>query len=142
MTNEEPMLVDSNVLIYLVDHSDATKHAAARRLLEEIIRHPQNYVVATQNLREFASVALKKMGLDYAELLEACDTFTRSFGRILSDTVQDAVEAFALAKRTNSSYWDALLASTMTRNDVHTILTEDEKDFKKFPGLEVINPFR
>ncbi len=65
MTDREPMLVDSNVLIYLVDPSDATKHAVARRLLEEIIRHPQNYVVATQNLREFASVALKKMGLDY-----------------------------------------------------------------------------
>ncbi len=142
MTDREPMLVDSNVLIYLVDHSDATKHAVARRLLEEIIRHPQNYVVATQNLREFASVALKKMGLDYPELLEACDTFTRSFGRILSDTVRDAVEAFVLAKQTDSSYWDALLASTMARNGVHAILTEDEKDFKRFPGLEVINPFR
>ncbi len=139
---EGPFLVDSNVLIYLVDPSDATKHAVARRLLEEIIRHPQNYVIATQNLREFASVALKKIGLDYADLLEACDTFTRSFGRILSDTVRDAVDAVILAKRTESSYWDALLAATMARNDVHAILTEDEKDFKRFPGLEVINPFK
>ncbi len=60
----------------------------------------------------------------------------------MSDTVRDAVEAFVLAKQTDSSYWDALLASTMARNGVHAILTEDEKDFKRFPGLEVINPFR
>jgi predicted nucleic acid-binding protein len=41
-----------------------------------------------------------------------------------------------------ASFWDALIAACMLEHGVHTIVTENELDFRKIPGLTVINPFR
>ena len=38
------------------------------------------------------------------------------------------------------SFWDSLIAATMIENNILSIYTEKEKDFK-VPSLNVINPF-
>ncbi len=53
----EKFLVDTCVLFYLVDKNDAEKHRKASRWFESL--KGENFFVSTQNLREFASVALK-----------------------------------------------------------------------------------
>jgi hypothetical protein len=30
----------------------------------------------------------------------------------------------------------------MLEHDIHTIVTENERDFKKIPGITVVNPFK
>jgi predicted nucleic acid-binding protein len=37
--------------------------------------------------------------------------------------------------------FDLFLAATMLDNGVHTIYTENVRDFKGLKGIEVINPF-
>ena len=39
-------------------------------------------------------------------------------------------------------FWDALLAATMEENSIETIITENEKDFKKIKWIKAINPFK
>ncbi len=34
------------------------------------------------------------------------------------------------------------LTILMRKNNIYTIITENEKDFKKIPWLKVINPFK
>jgi predicted nucleic acid-binding protein len=37
---------------------------------------------------------------------------------------------------------DALIAACMLENGIEIIVTENERDFKRIPGITVINPFR
>jgi len=38
------------------------------------------------------------------------------------------------------SIWDSLIAETALENGIVKIYTENLKDFKKIPGLKVVNP--
>lgn len=42
--------------------------------------------------------------------------------------------------RTN--FWDALIVACMLEYGVDTIVTENERDFKRIPGITVVNPFK
>jgi predicted nucleic acid-binding protein len=39
-------------------------------------------------------------------------------------------------------FWDALIVATMEENSIDTIITENEKDFKKVKWIKTINPFK
>jgi predicted nucleic acid-binding protein len=39
-------------------------------------------------------------------------------------------------------FGDALIAACMLERDIHTIVTENERDCKKIPGITVLNPFK
>jgi predicted nucleic acid-binding protein len=41
-----------------------------------------------------------------------------------------------------AKFWDAVIAETMKENEIVKIYTENEDDFKKIPGIKVINPFK
>jgi predicted nucleic acid-binding protein len=51
------------------------------------------------------------------------------------------MRAIELVESTGAPYWDALIAACMLENRIHAIVTENERDFKKIPGLSVKNPF-
>jgi hypothetical protein len=52
------------------------------------------------------------------------------------------IQAVELAALHHTSFWDALIAACMLDHGIHTIVTENERDFRKVPGLTVINPSR
>jgi predicted nucleic acid-binding protein len=54
-------------------------------------------------------------------------------------TVAQAIEFVTLHR---ASFWDALIAACMLEHGITTIVTENERDFTKMPGLTVINPFK
>jgi len=39
-------------------------------------------------------------------------------------------------------FWDALIAACMLENGISTIVTENEADFKRIPGITTSNPFK
>jgi len=135
-------IVDTNVLVYWIDREDEERHEIADRFIASITRSPADYVVAEQNLREFAAVATHRTAMDEAEFTESFRTIQAVFLETLAETPEDYLEAFRLVKRHKAPYWDALLVATMRRHGIHAIITENEKDFKKFPGIRVINPFK
>lgn len=55
------------------------------------------------------------------------------------DTVLHAIE---LVKLHRAPFWDALIVACMLEHGIHTIVTENERDFKKIPGITVVNPFK
>lgn len=50
--------------------------------------------------------------------------------------------AMFTSKNFNASFWDTLIAETMKENGINKIYTENEDDFKKIPGIKVINPLK
>ncbi|EQD29021.1 PilT domain-containing protein [mine drainage metagenome] len=53
-----------------------------------------------------------------------------------------AKRAALTASRSKIEIWDALIAETMREYGLVTIVTENVKDFKRVPGVKVINPFK
>ncbi len=140
MIVEQAHLLDSNVLVYaFIRQEDFAKRQVAKELVANGMRGGMA-VVSAQNLAEFASVALHKHGATLEEVdssLEELGTFleTSSYsGR----TVQLAAR---LSKAHGIHFYVALIVAVMRERNVGTIVTENDKDFRKIPGLTVINPF-
>jgi predicted nucleic acid-binding protein len=62
-------------------------------------------------------------------------------------TLQNLCEIFAVAtkkvvREKRAPFWDALIAACMLENGIEIIVTENDRDFKRVPGITVTNPFR
>jgi len=133
-------LVDTNILVYLVDATDKKKHEKAKMFLDKIIQHPEIFVVSLQNLREFSSVLINKKKINKQKLEKYLDLFNGAFEEILYDNVDDIISASKESLDKKSSFWDSLLMATMKRNAIELIYTENLKDFKNFKNIESVNP--
>ena len=134
------MLVDTCLLFYLVDKTDAKKHDKTRGFFLSF-KQKENLFASTQNLREFSSVAWKKSGLQASEINETIEVFFNSFG-IVSDKQEDITTANLLVESNRKNFWDALLVATAQRNGISTILTENARHFEKFKRIKAINPLQ
>jgi predicted nucleic acid-binding protein len=52
------------------------------------------------------------------------------------------VRAIELEKLHRVPFWDALIAACMQEHGIQTIVTENERDFRRIAGINVINPFK
>jgi len=118
-------LIDTSILIYLVDAKEEKKHQKVVGWFEGIFESNE-YFVSLQNLREFAFVAKKKGLLKVEEVKKYVDLFVDSFN-LLYDSVDDIKKA---SEKPRAKYWDALLIATAKRNNIFQVITENEKDFK------------
>jgi len=136
-------LLDSNVLAYAFDSTAAEKQAIARALVEEGISQQKPFVVSLQNINEFFSIVTTKTHyrLSLRDASDAADGFLAKLPCYCPDT-RTTEYALALLKLYAMPFWDALIAAVMIENSILTIYTENDKDFRKIPGIKVINPFR
>lgn len=116
-------LIDTCLLIYLVDSSDEKKHKKVVNWFETI--SGDEYFISIQNLREFAYVVKKKSLLNNEKLKEYIGLFSDSFN-LIYDNLEDIINA---TKSSKNKYWDSLLIATAKRHNIVEIITENEKDF-------------
>ena len=123
-------LIDTSILIYLIDTKEEKKHSKVVGWFESIFESNE-YFVSLQNLREFAFVAKKKGLLKVEEVKKYVDLFVDSFN-LLYDSVDDIKKA---SEKSQAKYWDALLIATVKRNNIFQVITEYENDFKGEIGV-------
>lgn len=126
--------VDTNVLLYLLS-SDAKKAARAERILLH------DAVISVQVLNEIANVARRKIGLQWAELLEFL-AGVRRLCRIEALTIDAHIGALALAERYRLSIYDALIVASAQKAGCGVLYSEDLQHGMQFGPLQVCNPFR
>jgi len=137
-------LVDSNVLVHAYVFLDRKKHDAAKAVVLPIWESGGG-VTSQQNLGEFFAVATKVMdhplpaGVVGGLISEILSSKRWSVIDRGPTTILRAIEHVKLH---GVHFWDALIAATMLEHGVRTIVTENERDFKKIPGLRVVNPFK
>jgi len=138
----ETMLVDSNVLVYAYDRSDAKKHAAAEQLLKRLWVE-RSAVVSMQNLAEFYHIITAKIEKPLPpETAKQIVTDLIAGFEVLRYSEKTIVSAIGNQAIYGAPFWDALIVATMEENSVGAIVTENEKDFAKAKWLKVINPFK
>jgi len=142
---ENNSLIDSNILIYAYDLSEKTKNPIANKILKEAMEQKYEISLSTQNLSEFYFNATQKINppipkSEAAEIMKELTSFDNF--HILKINSSTILKAINISIEYNLHYWDALIAATMQENSVFTIITENDKDFKKILWLTVKNPFK
>jgi predicted nucleic acid-binding protein len=140
--NSEIRLVDSNILVYAYDKSEVQKNIIAKGTLKNLWQEKSG-ALSIQNLAEFYYTITKKIEfpLQPDNAKQIILDFNQAFQIIKYDekTIISAINCQEIYK---IHFWDALLAATMEENGIETIITENEKDFKKIKWLKAINPFK
>ena len=135
-------LVDTNILIYSLHKNEGKKHEISSELIGQLIDRNE-ITLSIQNLVEFSRVMSDKSVPSIDKEIIRQNILEFSVGAyIIYYNVNTIGNALTIAKNHGIHFFDALLAATMEENFISEIITENEKDFKRIPGLKVVNPFK
>jgi len=136
---------DTSVLVYAFDKDEPTKQATILKRLQEMKDNEEKGVISSQVLLELYNVLTRFLSspLSQNEAASIVNDFIDAAGWIKLDyKLSTAKHAVSIATNHKAKIWDTLIVETMKENNIYTIVTENEKDFKKIPGVKIINPFR
>ena len=135
---------DTNVLLYAyIDNQLSAKHKICLKLVEGVFNGETEGVISNQVLGEFSNVFIVRSGASVEDTeravseLIASDNWTKL--NYNSDTVKKALGTCRIYK---TPFWDSVIAETMKENSITNIITENDKDFDRIPGIMVTNPLK
>ena len=137
--------IDTNIFIYSYDSSEQEKHKIAKNILKKCWLKLETYAISTQIISEFYVNTTKKIQYPIEpEKVEEDIRDILSFENFKMFEIKRTTisKAINISIENKLSYWDSLIAATMQENGIYTIITENERDFKKISWLNIINPFK
>jgi predicted nucleic acid-binding protein len=136
-----PVLIDTNLLIYLFDQNQPVRQSRAKEVLDklELIGTGR---LSVQNLAEFFSVSTNKLSppLSSKEALRQLNLFTRVWP-VFDLTPLIVLEAARGVRDYQMSYYDAQVWATARLNQIPVIFSEDFNVGATLEGVQFINPF-
>ena len=139
-----PILIDSNVLVYLFDGGDEPRRQRALQVVLELGDNGQGCLSA-QCLSEFFSVTTSEkrgnpplLATDLAA--QRAGEFSRSF-ETFPVTPQVVLEAIRGTIQHEFQFWDALIWAAARLNQVQIVFSEDFRDSSVVEGVRFVNPF-
>lgn len=135
-----PQFLDTNVLLYAYDPSDADRHARASELVLHLARTRQA-AISVQVMQEFYVNTVAKIAQplppDRARLrLEA---FTRWY--VYTPLPADVTTAAEWSQRHQLSFWDAMIVLAASRSHCDVLWSEDLSAGQTIEGVTIRNPF-
>ncbi len=137
-------LFDTNILVYAYDDFEKEKREKCFRIVKKVFEGELEGYISNQILGELFFVLTRNMKrpLPVEKAKEIVISFKESVNwKKINYNEKSVVKAINFVEKFGISFWDALIAATMLENNIFTIYTENEKDFKKVPALRIINPF-
>ena len=135
-----PVFVDTNVLVYAHDASEAVRQPRAAVVLDDLWRD-RTGTLSTQVLQEFYVVVTRKfnppMPRRRARELVAAYAEWRT---IQLDPLM-ILAASELEEKHSMSFWDALIVEAARRAGAVRLLSEDLQTGRRVAGLVIENPF-
>lgn len=137
----ERTFVDTNVLAYAHDTSEAVRQPLAAELLQRLWVDGSG-LVSTQVLTEFYVVATRKFfpPLARREVRSIVDAYAAWTVVQVDPTL--IVGASVLEERHQLSFWDALIIEAARRGGAARVVSEDLQHGQRIGGVLVENPFR
>ncbi len=136
-----PVLIDTNLLVYLYDTQSPAKAAQAWRVLE-YLETSRSGRLSVQNLAEFIHVSTRKLDppLSRAEALAQASLFTRMWP-VFDLTPLIVLEAARGSRDHGLPYYDAQIWASARLNQVTVVFSEDFNDGQVLEGVRFVNPF-
>lgn len=145
MKISEPLLFDSNILIY-AHNEDSPFHLQAVKLIANVINGNTYGVLAFQNLLEFYSVITDKRRLSNpispklaSELVN--EYLTSPFEIIYPNfnTNEIIIKLLKEGSFRDGQIFDVYLIATMLSSNIKHVITANVADFKKFDNISVLD---
>ncbi|HUF43195.1 MAG TPA: PIN domain-containing protein [Verrucomicrobiae bacterium] len=140
----EARLIDTNILVHAYTVSDTGKHATALSIIEKVWQG-ESAATTLQNLCEMFSVITRKVARPVSASSATAiveGILTAPQWTVIDRTPRTVLKAAELVRLYRAPFWDALIAACMLENGIEIVLTENERDFKRIPGITVVNPFK
>ncbi len=136
-------LFDTSILVYAYDKSEPEKREICSKLVKEVFDKEKVGYISNQILAELYFVLTEKKGVSKEEAKIIVSNFVESDSWIKlnydAETVNHAINS---SKTIDVIFWYILISETMKENGIDTIYTENEEDFRKIPGIKVVNPLK
>lgn len=125
--------LDTNILLYLLS-ADGVKANTAETILAA------GGVVSVQVLNEFASVAMRKIGMSLPEVCEFLST-VRKFCTVHPLDLATHDLGLDLLRRHSLSVFDAMIVAAAAQAQCTVLYTEDMQHGSTLRGVRIRNPF-
>ena len=133
---------DTNILIYAYDLSEPRKRKLCKQIVKDVFSGKDVGVVSGQILVELYNSLTRKLAVPTDSARKIVESFILSENWLKINYNENTIKAALKSSFAfKSPFPDTLIAETMKDHGLNTIITENEKDFIKIPGLKVINPF-
>jgi predicted nucleic acid-binding protein len=136
-----PVLIDTNLLIYLFDQNDPSKQSQAMRVLRQLATTKRGRL-SVQNLAEFLNASVRKLSppMSIEQALMNVSHFN-SIWHVYDLTSLVVLEAGRGVRDFKLSYYDAQIWATAKLNQVPVVFSEDFNDGQTLEGVSFVNPF-
>jgi predicted nucleic acid-binding protein len=133
--------LDTNIFIYEVSSSVASKQAVATRLVHHALESGKG-VISFQVVQEFFSVAFRRFTPPMSSA-EAEQVLAMTFHPLLAVHSSYSLygQALELTRRHSISWYHSLIVAAAMESDCGVLYTEDFQHRQKFGNLTVENPF-
>lgn len=133
--------LDTNLFVYSLDASAASKARRSTQLIREAIA-TRNGIVSCQVVQEFFNVAFRRFTPPMT-IVEAEQYLATVFRPLLAIHSSHALyaEALHLRNRYRLPWYDSLIVSGAIQAECTVLYTEDMQNGQKFGELRIENPF-
>lgn len=132
---------DTNILFYAYDLSEPIKRKFCKQIVRDVFSGRKSGVISNQVLVELYNALTRKLAVHVNAASVIVESFIESENWLKINyndrTVMSALKSSLAFK---SPFLDTLIAETMKDNGINRIMTENERDFGRIPGLKIINP--
>jgi predicted nucleic acid-binding protein len=140
-----PILIDTNILVYLYDRRDLLRQGAAVRLIGILARTGIGRL-SVQCLSEFYSAVTRQKRhttpvLSVHDAINETQKLARSFP-VYPLTVPVVSEALRGVQQHHLQFWDAQIWASARLNQIPTIFSEDVPSGEILEGVRYVNPLK
>lgn len=136
------IFLDTNILIYQLDTTDAEKSATADTIVREAIS-TGNACISYQVVQEFLNTALRKAAvpLDVTSARAYLESVLAPLMRVTA-SLDLYHRALGLHDRFHFGFYDALIIAAALEAGCRRLLSEDLHDGQQIERLTIENPFK
>lgn len=138
-SDETPVFLDTNILVYALDPEESIKQPRARAALDLLMR-TNRLVISTQVLQEFYITITRKVRKPMSAQAALAFIDDLSAWEVVVADVPLIRDAIGLSEGASVSFWDALILAAAARGGASTVWTEDLNPGERHLGVQIVNP--
>ena len=140
---KDELFFDSNIICYAYDLTEPSKRDVCLSLVEGVFRGQIMGIISNQVLVEIFNAFTRKLVVPlYKTNIIVSSVIASKQWYKLDYNHKTLLRALENSQSFKSPFLDVLISETMKENGISRIVTENEKDFAKIPGIVVVNPFK
>jgi predicted nucleic acid-binding protein len=133
------VFLDTNILVYSLDQTDAAKKAKCRGLIRSLTAESKG-VISTQVMQEFYVAATSKLGADPLLTKDILRSLERFETVVVSPSlIKEAIDCSIINRL---SFWDALIIVSAESARCEILWTEDLNHGQIIRGVRIENPLK